>query len=421
MIKEAFTSQERKILMLASLGGMLEFYDFIIYGIFSVYFAHQFFPSLNQFIVIIQSYLVFILGYIVRPLGGIIFSHIGDEYGRKKVLVLTILIMGTASLGIGCLPTYSQWGIFSPLVLLTLRLLQGLALGGELPSTYVYISESFSHKRSVAFGIIMTGVNSGLLLGMLINTLLNYFLTTEQLVRFGWRIPFIIGGLVCIISYRIRKTLNETAAFTKIVDKPKIPIVHLLKNHFMEFLTGTSLVALMAGSVVVVIIFMPTYLKSILKLNNGYISSVMNALIAINLIIVFFTGLLTQKYKPFFVFKIVLIASVLLIPLSYFLMQQNHIIFGLMLLGGMQGMATMLTPYLLTSVFENKIHLTGVALSYNIGFTLFGGLSPLIITNLIGLGYNMYLVPVFYLLSMIAICGLGLIFYKKKTYIDMKQ
>src|SRR6476620_8730379 len=100
-----FSTLQKKILTLSAFGGMLEFYDFIIYGIFAVYFSHQFFPSQNDLLVIIQTYVVFVLGYIARPIGGIIFSHIGDEYGRKKVLIITIILMGIASLGIGILPT----------------------------------------------------------------------------------------------------------------------------------------------------------------------------------------------------------------------------------------------------------------------------------------------------------------------------
>ena len=144
----SLNNEEKKIVRLAALGGMLEFYDFIIYGIFSVYFAQQFFPSGNPLLAVVKSYIVFILGYIARPIGGIFFSHIGDEQGRKRVLIITIVLMGVSSLGIGLLPTYDQIGIAAPLLLLTLRLVQGLALGGELPSTYVYISESMPQKKT---------------------------------------------------------------------------------------------------------------------------------------------------------------------------------------------------------------------------------------------------------------------------------
>ena len=247
-------TQEKKIVGLAALGGMLEFYDFIIYGIFSVYFAHQFFPSGNEMLSIIESYVVFVLGYIARPIGGIIFSHIGDEYGRKKVLIVTIILMGLASLGIGVMPTYQQIGIFAPIGLLLFRLIQGLALGGELPSTYVYINESMRDKEHIGFGITMTGVNSGLLLGMLINQLMNSLFDHAELTAYGWRIPFIIGGALCLVSYKIRRTLHETTAFEKIQNKPKFPLANLFKEHLPAMLAGILSTAIMAGLVVVAII-----------------------------------------------------------------------------------------------------------------------------------------------------------------------
>ena len=140
-------------------------------------------------------------------------AHVGDEHGRKKVLIITIVLMGASSLGIGLLPTYASIGYAAPIGLLVLRLLQGLALGGELPSTYVYISESMPQKRGSGFGITMTGVNAGLLLGMAINQLLNLSFNTEQLTAYGWRIPFIIGGA---LVYRQALRIADKMYITRI-------------------------------------------------------------------------------------------------------------------------------------------------------------------------------------------------------------
>jgi MFS family permease len=414
MWRNTLTQQERKIVTLASLGGMLEFYDFVIYGIFAVYFSHQFFPSHHDLIVVLQSYFIFVLGYIARPIGGIIFSHIGDEYGRKKVLIITIILMGAASLGMGLLPNYAHIGIAAPLLLLILRLTQGLALGGELPSTYVYISETMAKKRGIAFGITMTGVNGGLLLGMLVNQALNYLLTPEQLTAFGWRLPFIFGGLICIISYRIRQSLHETAVFEKIHDRPKLPLFHLFQNHFVEFLAGTAVVAVMSSLVVVAVVFMPTYLHEILKLDNHYISNSMTLLMVINLISIYTAGRVAQHYRPDTILKVLGLLCCFLIPLSYFLIYSSHTLLGLLILGVLEGIAAMITPYIVTTIFESRIRLTGVALCYNIGFTLFGAMAPLIITNLIKANYNIYLSPCIYLLVMVLICGFGLRYLNQK-------
>ncbi len=315
----SLNKQERKIVTLAAIGGMLEFYDFIIYGVFSVYFSRQFFPSHNNLTLIIQSYFLFFLGYIARPLGGIIFSYVGDEYGRKKVLIMTIALMGMSSLGIGFLPTYSAIGMAAPFLLLILRLIQGLALGGELPATYVYIKETIEKKQGIAFGITLFGVNSGLLLGILINQILNHFLTVAQLTEFGWRLPFIFGGAICIVSYKIRKKLHETAVFQKIHDVPKLPLVYLFRHHFIEFLAATAIISVMASLVVVTMVFMPTYLHEILKIDNQSISYPMTILMVITVITIYLAGHVAQYLEPSTLLKGLLVLSCFLIPLSYFL------------------------------------------------------------------------------------------------------
>ena len=204
------SSEQKKIVVLSSLGGLLEFYDFTIYGLFAVYFAQQFFPSSNEFIAIIASYSIFVVGYIVRPLGGILFSHIGDEIGRKTVLIITMILMGVSSLGMGLLPTYAQIGLFAPALMLLFRLIQGLAIGGELPSMIVYVSESMPHKRGFGLGGAFSGTVAGLIPGMLINLLIVHWLSVEQINSFGRRIPFLFGGLFCFIGFLIRRELHET-------------------------------------------------------------------------------------------------------------------------------------------------------------------------------------------------------------------
>ncbi len=405
--------EEKKIVRLASLGGMLEFYDFIIYGIFSIYFAHQFFPSNNPLLSVIKSYVIFILGYIARPIGGIFFSHIGDEYGRKRVLIITIVLMGASSLGIGLLPTYEQIGFMAPLLLLSLRLMQGLALGGELPSTYVYISESMPQKQGIGFGITMFGVNFGLLLGMLINQLLTLLLSSSEIEAYGWRLPFILGGLLCIISYRIRQTLNETSAFTKIQNKPLFPLWSLIKDHFPQVVAGIAITSIMSGLVVVTIVFMPTYLNEMLGIDKIFIGQIMPFVMIFNVAAIYLTGRVANKVSSYLLLTILLMASLLLIPCSYWLISRQTpalLFIGMVILGILEGMAAMLVPLIICSLFTTPIRLTGVAFCYNIGFTIFGGVAPALISALINLGYNSYLTPAIYLLFIILICSYGLRF-----------
>lgn len=414
-ITTKLTPQEKKIVSLSALGGMLEFYDFIIYGIFSVYFAHQFFPSNDELISVLESYVVFILGYIARPIGGIIFSHVGDEHGRKKVLIITIILMGISSLGIGVLPTYEQIGIAAPIGLLTLRLLQGLALGGELPSTYVYINETMPQKRGSGFGITMTGVNSGLLLGMLINQLLNMFFTPQELTEFGWRIPFIFGGAICLISYKIRQTLQETSVFNRIENKPDFPLVYLFKHHMPQMIAGIATTAIMAGTVVTAIIFMPTYLNKILHIDTKIISNIMTFAMFANVITIYLIGQKANTLSPFKILSWLLIAAIILTPLAYWFIIDANTFIGVTILTILEGVAAMIIPMLITYLFPAKIRLTGVAVSYNLGFTLFGGMAPIIISSAIKAGYGIFMSPVIYLLCIFLICAIGLAYAHKHS------
>lgn len=407
--------QERKIVGLAALGGMLEFYDFIIYGMFSVYFAHQFFPSDNQLLSIIESYVVFVLGYLSRPIGGMLFSHIGDEHGRKKVLIITIILMGISSLGIGLLPTYNQIGIIAPIGLVLFRLLQGLALGGELPSTYVYISETMPEKRGSGFGITMVGVNSGLLLGGLINQLLNFAFTPAELGSYGWRIPFIFGGVICLISYKIRQTLHETAAFKRIENKPEFPLAFLFKHHLPQMIAGIATTAIMSGLVVVAIVFMPTYLHGILKVDNKVISSIMTIAMISNVLTIYILGKIANTTTPYIILRNLLISCVIFIPVSYWLIDLHFYAAGTIILAILEGAAAMIIPYLVTCLFPAKIRLTGVAMCYNISFTLFGGMAPIIISSGIKAGYGSYVTPLVYMLIILIICAIGLGYAKRHS------
>lgn len=407
--------QERKIVGLAALGGMLEFYDFIIYGMFSVYFAHQFFPSDNQLLSIIESYVVFVLGYLSRPIGGMLFSHIGDEHGRKKVLIITIILMGISSLGIGLLPTYNQIGIIAPIGLVLFRLLQGLALGGELPSTYVYISETMPEKRGSGFGITMVGVNSGLLLGGLINQILNVTFTPAELGSYGWRIPFIFGGVICLISYKIRQTLHETAAFKRIEDKPEFPLAFLFKHHLPQMIAGIATTAIMSGLVVVAIIFMPTYLHGILKVDNKIISSIVTIAMISNVLTIYILGKIANTITPYIILRNLLISCVILIPLSYWLIDLQFYAAGTIILAILEGAAAMIIPYLITCLFPAKVRLTGVAMCYNIGFTIFGGMAPIIISSGIKAGYGVYTTPLAYMLVILIVCAIGLGYAKRHS------
>lgn len=406
---------DKKIITLSSLGGMLEFYDFAIYGIFSVYFSPLFFPNSNPLLSVLESYAVFILGYLARPIGGIIFSHIGDAYGRKKVLVITIVLMGLSSLGIGLLPTYASIGVAAPILLLLLRLGQGLAVGGELPSTYVYINESIdTHKHGTAFGITMFGVNGGVLLAMIINQVLNFTVDKPMLESFGWRIPFVFGGLICIISYKIRQSLQETHCFDK-VEHEQAPIIQLFKSYKYEMLIAILSAATMGAGVTLANLFMPTYLKDIIHIDPKKVSIYMTFALSANVVAIFITGQIANRVNHYKLMLSLLAIALFVVPCGYYLINYTRLPYiGVITLSAMQGCVAMLTPAIIVKLFPRKISLTGVAVSYNISFTLFSGLAPIVVTALIAEYNDAFNAPVLYL-SVACLCGILAMFGIRKV------
>lgn len=393
-LTQKLTQEQKRIIFLSSLGGLLEFYDFTIYGFFAVYFSNQFFPAKDLLVSIIESYSVFVVGYIVRPIGGIIFSHIGDEIGRKTVMIITMVLMGVSSLGLGLCPTYAQIGVWAPILLLIFRLLQGLAIGGELPSMIVYVTESIPGRRGLAMGGVFAGTVAGLIPGMLIDILITHSLTNQQINDFGWRIPFILGGMLCVIAYQIRRRLHETKAFTMVHKHIKLPIVEIICNHWNKVLLGVGLVSMMAMPIILLLIFMPTYLINIVKFDKEAIGSAILVTSGVTFIATLISGILADRFS---VIKLTTIFTVLIMGAAglcyYMIAHRYNLVLALAVFAVIQGALVPLPPILLSHLFPTQIRLSGVALSYNISFVLFGGLTPIIVTELIEKTGYIYLSP----------------------------
>lgn len=392
-------SEQRKVVLLSSMGGLLEFYDFTIYGLFAGYFAHQFFPAHDEFISIIASYSVFVVGYVVRPVGGIIFSHIGDAIGRKTVLIMTMVLMGVASVGIALLPTYEQIGIYAPALMLLFRLIQGLAIGGELPSMIVYVSESMPDKRAQGMGGIFSGTVAGLIPGMLINLAIVKFLTPEAINSYGWRIPFLVGGLLCFIAYRVRRELHESIAFKKVHKHESLPFAELLQHHLGKVLIGAGLVSIMATPIILAIIFMPTYLTKIVKADPSAVSQAVLIATFISVASIYIMGKLLNTQNLFKLSYISLVGLLLSAVICYSMIAMNlNLIIALAIFAVFQGFLVTIPPIFLSHLFPIEVRLTGVALSYNISFVLFGGVTPIVVTSMIEKTGMIYFTPVLVLL-----------------------
>ncbi len=224
-----------KLLVMTAAGGALEFYDFTLFMLFAPYIRSAFFPEDGGVSGLLGVMGFFFAGYVARPLGGIIFSHYGDRYGRRRQFILTISLMSLCTLGIGVLPSKEYLGSASMILLMVLRMLQGASLGGEIPGSVTYMAEWLPRNRRGRYiGVIITSVTCGNLLGALAGYLLTQWLTPEQMGFWGWRLPFLLGAIMGMMVIILRRRMSETPAFRQLSSNGEvlsIPLLFLLKHY----------------------------------------------------------------------------------------------------------------------------------------------------------------------------------------------
>ncbi|HTJ97955.1 MAG TPA: MFS transporter, partial [Rhodocyclaceae bacterium] len=248
-VSTGITPEERKVIFASSLGTVFEWYDFYLYGALAPIIAKQFFSSLNETAAFVFALLAFAAGFAVRPFGAIIFGRLGDMIGRKYTFLVTILIMGLSTAVVGMLPNYASIGVAAPIILIGLRLLQGLALGGEYGGAATYVAEHAPHgKRGLFTSWIQTTATLGLFLSLLVILACREVLGKE-FEDWGWRIPFLISIVLLVVSVYIRMQLNESPAFLRMKEQGKASKAPLtesfarwdnLKIVIMALLGGTA-------------------------------------------------------------------------------------------------------------------------------------------------------------------------------------
>ena len=383
-------SHRTKAVLISSIGGGLEIYDFTIYVFFAPILGALFFPSNNNLVTLLNTFAVFAVGYFARPLGAILFGHFGDKLGRKKGMLFSIAVMAISTMGIGLLPSYASIGIMAPILLVILRFLQGFAVGGDLPGAITFVAEyADTEKRGLYCSFVYCAVNTGLLLASLVGALLTLLLSHEHLISWGWRIAFLLGLVIGIIGFYLRSKVSETPYFNRLEqtkDIVKIPFFHLFRSHLKQLIQSIGLVWIFAVIISQIFLYMPTYLNTVnhIKLSTALIINSFNILIFSLCIPII--GYLSDKVgrKP-----IILTTSFLFITFTYplytLLVNPNSIIEAAALFcfavlsAGIVGVV----PVTLAEMFSTQVRYSGVAISYNIGFAIFAGLTPIIATYLL--------------------------------------
>ena len=249
------TNEERKVIFASSLGTVFEWYDFYLYGSLAAIIAKQFFAGTDPNTAFIFALLAFAAGFLVRPFGAIVFGRLGDMVGRKYTFLVTILIMGVSTFVVGLLPNYASIGIAAPIILVSLRILQGLALGGEYGGAATYVAEHApDHKRGAFTSWIQTTATLGLFLSLMVILATRTAIGEEAFADWGWRIPFLLSVFLLAVSVWIRLSMNESPAFTKMKEEGKVskaPLSEAFGQWKNLKIVILALVGLTAGQAVV--------------------------------------------------------------------------------------------------------------------------------------------------------------------------
>lgn len=384
MAVRTFGRGDAKTLALAALGGALEFYDFIVFVFFAKVLGALFFPpGTAPWLAQLQAYGIFAAGYFARPLGGIVMAHFGDLVGRKRMFTLSVFLMAVPTLLIGLLPTYAQIGLLAPALLLLLRVVQGIAVGGEVPGAWVFVAEHAPRGwTGFACGSLTAGLTAGILIGSLLATWINAHYGAQDVHDFAWRIPFLVGGAFGFIAVYLRRWLRETPVFAELRERRQLaqgyPVREVLARHRGAVAVSMLATWTLTAAIVVVILLTPTLaqtsfgLPAALAFQGNSVATaalmcgclvfgwIVDRLGAARALLLGVTGLSASTYALYLSLASGAHADFLAI----------YAVAGFFT--GVSGVV----PSIMVAAFPPAVRFSGLSFSYNIAYAVFGGLTP---------------------------------------------
>lgn len=365
-----------KINIINNIGAALEYYDYIIFALLTEYLSHIFFPDGNTKINILKTILIFSTGSLAKIFGSIIFGAISDKLGRKTNMLATIWLMAISTIGIGLLPSYSTIGIYAPILLTFLRFLQGLSYSTEIPSTAVFVTENQKDTGAFNISLLISSSTIGAILASFVMYCITLYCAFNEIVMYMWRIPFLLGGMIGILGYWIRKDIPEN---TKIHDKSNV----------VKQLSGCSILKPVKAIIIMTLpaclcinnLYFPSILSKLYNYDVSKIYSYITISLIFSAIISPIWGKLIDRFNSKKIIKYLGCGFIILYSLFHYGLTSKS---NMLLLAFLLCHQFFLTGFInnailiLTQLFDNQIKCSMVALSYNIAFTL-AGFSPVII------------------------------------------
>lgn len=402
------TTNPRRVIVAASIGNALEWYDVIVYGFFAATISKLFFPSADETVSLLLALGTFAVAYVVRPLGALVLGAYADRVGRKAALMLSIRLMMLGTLLIAIMPPFAQIGVIAPILILLARLIQGFSAGGEFGSATAFLVEHAPDKRGFMASWQFASQGFATLLASAFGTVLTATLTEAQLESWGWRIPFLFGLLIGPVGYYIRRYVDEAGEFVEAAGTERAPVQDTFRTQ-----KGRMLVAMGALAVSTAISYLITYMPTFAMKELGLPASTgFAATLVSGIVLTVMTPIVGHLSDRFGRVRIMVLFAALILALMYpsfaFLVAYPGfavILVVMFVVGALKAGYFAPLPAMLAELFPVTNRATGMAVSYNIGVMTFGGTTPLVIVWLVDATGDKLAVT--YYLMALAVVSLG--------------
>ena len=419
-------SSVRRVITASLVGTSLEWYDFFIYGTAAaLVFNELFFPSFDPLVGTLLAFATFAVGFVSRPLGGLIFGHYGDRIGRKNVLVATLLLMGLATFAIGLLPTYETIGAWAPAILVVLRFLQGLGLGGEWGGAVLMTLESgHPERRGLNASWPQVGVPIGLLFANGVLSLMGAITSDPAFLSWGWRVPFLLSGLLVVVGLWIRMTISESPLFAEAAateGHAHAPIIEVLRRFPKQVLLAIGARIGVDVSFYTFVLFITTYVATFLELPRSYALNAVLIAAACQVVFIPWFGHLSDRYgrRPVYLFGAVA-AAVWVFVFFGLLDTGNFVLITLAAVLALLFHAAMYGPQasFISEMFPTRVRYTGASMGYQLAGIVGGAIAPIISTALLDRFASSLAVSV-YVLAMLGITVVCVLLAPETSRIDL--
>jgi len=379
-----------KAVLAGIIGNVMEWYDFALYGFMATIIAKLFFPSESLTASLIATYGIFAAGFIMRPIGAAFFGRLGDTIGRSRTMLISVIMMVIPTFGLGLLPTYKNVGLFAPVLLIIIRLVQGLSVGGEFSSSATFLVEtSPKNKRGFSGSWANFGSTLGVLLGSGMATLCINLLDDTVLMAWGWRLPFLFGGLLGCLAIYLRIGLPKSEHFQKhMQEKPKeSPLKAIFTTGLKETIQGFLFASAYGVIYYTTMVYLPTWIsnQTSITLRESMLFNTMTSIILVPLILV--AGWISDRYirRTHFIALSMGLSAILAVPAALWMTSGSivaaftcQLIFGILM-----AIPLGVAPTLFVELFPTAHRLTGYSISFNLGMGIVGGTTPMIVTWII--------------------------------------